>query len=58
MLYQTNLDLPLTLRGQLSEIAQDFYRTVYNSALQSFGDPDRAHRVAWSAIRIQAASSH
>ncbi|NCJ07336.1 cation transport regulator ChaB [Synechococcales cyanobacterium C] len=55
MQYQSNLDLPLTLRGQLSELAQDLYRIVYNSALHAFGDEERAHRMAWSAIRIQAA---
>ena len=54
--YQTNQDLPINVRARLSEVAQDFYRAAFNSALHWYGDESKAHKVAWSAIRSQAAS--
>lgn len=56
MLYHTNQDLPLDVRNHLSEVAQDFYRAAFNSALDWYGDETKAHQVAWRAIRSQAAS--
>jgi cation transport regulator len=56
MSYQTNQDLPVNVRARLSEVAQDFYRAAFNSALHWYGDESKAHQVAWYAIRSQAAS--
>lgn len=56
MSYQTNRELPENIRGQLSETAQHFYRVAFNSALQWYGDEEKAHQIAWSAIRNQAVS--
>jgi cation transport regulator len=54
--YQTNRELPADIRDRLSEAAQDFYRIAFNSAVQWYGDEDKAHHAAWSAIRSQLAS--
>jgi cation transport regulator len=56
MSYQTNQDLPLSVRACLSEVAQDLYRAAFNSALDWYGNESKAHQVAWCAIRSQAAS--
>lgn len=55
MLYQTNQDLPLEIRDRLSESAQDFYRAAYNSAIHWYGEAGKAHKVASSAVKMQAA---
>lgn len=55
MLYQTNQDLPLTIRTSFSESAQDLYRAAYNSAIHWYGDAAKAHKVALSAVRIYCA---
>jgi cation transport regulator len=55
MLYKSNQDLPLEIRARLSESAQDLYRAAYNSAIQSYGEVTKAHRVATSAVRMQLA---
>jgi cation transport regulator len=41
---------------QLSETAQHFYRVAFNSAIQWYGEEDRAHQIAWSAVRSQTVS--
>ncbi|MBM0743183.1 ChaB family protein [Phormidium sp. CLA17] len=56
MPYKTNYDLPSCVRGPLSEAAQRFYRIAFNSALQWYGEEEKAHRIASSAIRSQSAS--
>lgn len=56
MPYKTNYDLPSHIRDPLSEAAQRFYRIAYNSALQWYGEEDKAHRIASSAIKSQSAS--
>jgi cation transport regulator len=56
MLYQSNQDLPMNVRTYLSEVAQDFYRAAFNSAIDWYGDESKAHQVAWCAVRSQAAS--
>lgn len=54
--YETNYDLPVDVRDRLSETAQSFYRAAFNSAIGCCGDETKAHQVACSAIRSQAAS--
>jgi len=55
MLYKTNQDLPLEIRDRLSDAAQDLDRAADNSALQWYGDAEKAHKVAASAVKIQSA---
>ncbi len=56
MSYQSNRELPESVRDRLSETAQHFYRVAFNSALQWYGEESRAHQIAWSAVRNQAVS--
>jgi cation transport regulator len=56
MPYKTNYDLPSHIRSLLSEEAQYFYRVAFNSALQWYGEEEKAHRIAASAIKSQSAS--
>jgi cation transport regulator len=56
MLYRTNRDLPTTVQDRLPESAQDLYRIAFNSALHWYGEEEKAHRTAWSAVRNQAAN--
>lgn len=56
MLYQTNRDLPTSIRDRFSESAQDLYRIAFNSAIQWSGEETKAHHSALSAIRSQTAS--
>lgn len=56
MPYRTNRELPAAIRDRLSETAQNLYRVAFNSALQWYGEEEKAHHSAWSAVRSQAAS--
>ncbi|MBE9012155.1 ChaB family protein [Pseudanabaenaceae cyanobacterium LEGE 13415] len=56
MSYQSNRELPDSVRDRLSETAQHFYRVAFNSALQWYGEETKAHQIAWSAVRNQAVS--
>lgn len=56
MSYQSNRELPDSIRDQLSETEQHFYRVAFNSALQWYGEEAKAHQVAWSAVRNQTVS--
>ncbi|WP_233747954.1 ChaB family protein [Leptodesmis sichuanensis] len=56
MPYRTNRELPAAIRDRLSEAAQNLYRVAFNSALQWYGEEEKAHHSAWSAVRNQAAS--
>jgi cation transport regulator len=56
MPYQTNQDLPESIRTCLSDAAQEFYRVAFNSAIQWYGEEDKAHQIAWSAVRNQVVS--
>jgi len=40
----------------LSDAAQRFYQVAFNSALQWYGEEEKAHRIASSAIKSQSAS--
>ena len=51
MPYQTNHDLPESVRDHLPAHAQDIYRAAFNNAWEEYGhDEPRAHRVAWGAV--------
>jgi cation transport regulator len=66
MVYQMNRDLPRDIQSRLSQTrlsqtrlsqtAQEFYRIAFNSALQWYGEEDKAHQIAWSAVRSQSVS--
>ncbi|GAP99031.1 ChaB family protein [Leptolyngbya sp. NIES-2104] len=56
MSYQSNRELPESVRDRLSETAQHFYRVAFNSAIQWYGEETKAHQIAWSAVRNQAVS--
>ena len=56
MLYKSNQDLPQDVRGCLSEAAQELYRAAFNCAIHWYGEESKAHQVAWSAVKAQAAS--
>jgi cation transport regulator len=52
MPYQSNQDLPPSLRRALSGHAQDIFRAAFNNAWQQYGgDEAMAHRIAWSAVK-------
>lgn len=61
MPYQTNADLPESVRHVLPAHAQDIYRAAFNNAWDEYKNPkDRrteesreevAHKVAWSAVK-------
>jgi cation transport regulator len=55
MSYKTNRDLPTNIRDRLSETAQNLYRVAFNSAIQWYGEESKAHKIAWSAVKNQAA---
>lgn len=55
MLYKTNQDLPADVRDRLPEAAQELYRAAFNCALHWYGEESKAHQVAWSAVKNQAA---
>jgi cation transport regulator len=44
------------VQEHLSDSAKAFYQTAYKSALQWYGEEDKAHRIAWSAVRSQSVS--
>jgi cation transport regulator len=50
MPYDNLSDLPDSVRNNLPEHAQEIYRAAYNSAEDQYGEEERAHRVAWSAV--------
>lgn len=56
MPYQTNWELPESIRDRLSEPAQHLYRVAFNSALQWYGEVEKAHQAAWRAVRSQVAN--
>jgi cation transport regulator len=48
--YDSLSDLPDSVRNNLPRHAQEIYRAAYNSAEEQYGEEERAHRVAWSAV--------
>lgn len=61
MPYETNSDLPDSVRDNLPSNAQTIYREAFNSAWKQYEDPAErrgdasreqvAHRVAWAAVK-------
>ena len=51
MPYEKLSDLPDNVRNNLPKHAQEIYQAAYNSAEEQYGEEDRAHRVAWSAVK-------
>lgn len=61
MPYDSNSDLPESVRDSLPKHAQDIYREAYNSAWEQYDEPEErrgndsreetAHQVAWSAVK-------
>lgn len=61
MPYQSNRDLPSSVKDHLPEQAQDIYRAAFNNAWEEYADPakrrgkasreETAHKVAWSAVK-------
>ncbi len=50
MPYDKNSDLPGSVKDNLPEHAQTIYRKAFNSALDEYGQEQRAHKVAWAAV--------
>jgi cation transport regulator len=42
--------LPDNVKNNLPKHAQEIYKEAFNSAGEQYGEEDRAHRVAWSAV--------
>jgi cation transport regulator len=61
MPYNSNSDLPESVKVVLPEHAQDIYREAYNSAWGQYDTPEErrggnsreetAHKVAWAAVK-------
>ena len=52
MPYKTKSELPDRVTDNLPSHAQDIYKEAYNSAWDDYGhEEERAHRVAWSAVK-------
>jgi cation transport regulator len=52
MPYETKRDLPESVRNVLPAHAQDIYKEAFNSAWDEYDhDEERAHRVAWGAVK-------
>lgn len=51
MPYDSVSDLPDSVRDNLPKHAQEIYKAAFNSAEEQYGEEERAHRVAWSAVK-------
>lgn len=61
MPYDKNKDLPESVRDNLPKHAQDIYRKAFNSAWETYDQPEErrgdasreetAHKVAWAAVK-------
>lgn len=52
MPYDSIRELPDSVRDNLPMNAQEIYKSAYNNAWQEYNhDEQRAHRVAWSAVK-------
>jgi cation transport regulator len=49
--YEKLTDLPDSVRDNLPKHAQEIYQAAYNSAEEQYDEEERAHRVAWSAVK-------
>lgn len=50
MPYQSNQDLPESVRNHLPDHAQSIYRKVFNSSFERYGDEGRAAAAAWAVV--------
>jgi cation transport regulator len=50
MPYKQITQLPDGVKNNLPKGAQEIYKEAFNSAEDQYGEEDRAHRVAWSAV--------
>jgi cation transport regulator len=48
--YKQITQLPENVKNNLPKHAQEIYKEAFNSAEDQYGEEDRAHRVAWSAV--------
>lgn len=54
MPYKKRSDLPEPVRDHLPPHAQGIYKEAFNSAFEQYDkDEERAHRVAWGAVKKQ-----
>ncbi len=62
MPYQSNQDLPESVKNHLPKHAQDIYREAFNHAYEEYQNPNKkrdksesteeiSHRVAWNAVK-------
>ena len=52
MPYRRLSDLPKGVRDNVPKHAQEIYRAAFNSAWDEYGhDEERAHRIAWAAVK-------
>jgi len=52
MPYKNLSDLPESVQAHLPKHAQEIYRAAYNNAWDEYNqDEERAHRVAWAAVK-------
>lgn len=51
MAYKRISDLPDSVRDNLPKHAQEIYKEAFNSALDQYDSEERAHRVAWGAVK-------
>lgn len=61
MPYNSNSELPASVRNNLPAHAQEIYRKAFNSAWEEYSDPEdrrgnsgreeTAHKVAWAAVK-------
>lgn len=52
MPYDKLSELPDSVRDNLPKHAQEIYQAAYNSAWEQYDhDEERAHRVAWAAVK-------
>jgi len=52
MPYEKTSELPDSVRDNLPQHAQEIYRSAFNNAWEDYNrDEERAHRVAWAAVK-------
>lgn len=49
--YQTNSDLPDSVKNNLPKHAQDIFRNAFNSAVKQGHNEETAFKIAWSAVK-------
>jgi cation transport regulator len=52
MPYNKRTELPKQVKDNVPAHGQDIYKEAFNNAIDQYdGDEERAHRVAWSAVK-------